>query len=565
VPFLGLHGVVVAESVLSTHVPFVDVESVCGLDPTRTVYLGQSPNPERQSIVFDASRGIAEAMRHLKLDHHCKKIGCITGILANPDTISRLSAWRGALQDLSLPWSESFEANGLFTSEGGEQATRVLLEKHPDLDAIFFMNDTMAIGGQQYLDTRSPELPKIRIIGMDDIEEARWIRQPLTTIRQPSGDMCRRAVQWLAEKPGPHFGGTETFHGSLIRRDTCGCTTPNKDDSRDEFIQEQMQTFFQSRMFRRAAQVLFSDLDPSTWDQRLAQALQRASIPWAGLLEWKKDHLPTRSLENVEFYRWIEFRDGQVVPESEQFQAPPEILADSLSHRQTPCILMPLVCESRFLGLVALEAKDNMESFYEPLMLQAAAALHGTRIMAIQKETQQELLAANLQLTNLSNRDELTGALNRRGFMLLAEQALHDVKREKGIAALVFADMDRLKLINDEFGHAEGDRAIRATSQALRESLRQTDIMARIGGDEFVIFARIKQESDVKRLVQRAEVALQAQAKNFPTGLKLGFSSGYAFSSPQERASLTQLMDQADTALYKQKEERHKESESPLV
>jgi len=269
------------------------------------------------------------------------------------------------------------------------------------------------------------------------------------------------------------------------------------------------------------------------------------------------------AVENAEARVIIETitANGKIQPESEHFQTSPEILVESISRRNTPCILMPLVCESRFLGVVAIEVTNNMESFYEPLILQAAASLHGTRLMATQEETQRELVTANLQLTNLSNRDELTGALNRRGFMLLAEQALNEIKREKGMAALVFADMDRLKFINDEFGHAEGDRAIRATSQALRESLRQTDIMARIGGDEFVIFARIKQESDVRQVVARAEKFLQNQTQNFPPGVKLGFSSGFAFSSAQSRPSLPQLMEQADEALYIQKEKRHKAEE----
>jgi len=557
IPFLGLDAYVVAKSVLSTHDPFENIEEVCGLDPTRTIYLGEGPSPDSANIVFDASTAIHRAMEHLVNEHGCKKIACVTGTPTNPDTMTRLVAWRGALQDLGIALDPTLEENGAFTNERGGQAALSLLARHPDLDAIFFMNDTMAIGAMEAFENSGIELNHVRMVGMDDIEEARWVRTPLTTIRQPLDKMSRRAVERACEKNGAHFGGTETFYASLVIRETCGCKSHNAVTGRDSFIHEQMQVFFQSRKIRRAAQTQFSDLEISTWDARLALSMQRAGIRWAGVLEWKRDRLPEGSLESLEFHRWIEYQDGKVLRNSEQKQAPAEILTEKIHGNQAPCLLFPLVCESRFLGVILLEYTKDLENFYEPLILQAAAALQGTWLLEIQRVTQQELLAANQQLMNLSNRDELTGVLNRRGFMLLAEQALLEARREKTLVAIIFADMDKLKTINDVFGHAEGDRAIRAVSQALKESLRQTDIMARIGGDEFVIFARVREESDVRRFIHRANAALAAQESNFPNGMKLGFSAGITFCKPQNKHQLDELLQAADAELYLEKERRH--------
>lgn len=554
VPFLGLDGHVVAESVLSTHTPFHSVEEVCGLDPTRTVYLGEGPSPDRASMVFDASKAIRDAVQHLYQVHRCRKFACVTGTPTNPDTTIRLAAWRGALQEMNLTWDPSHEENGGFTNEGGLLATTSLLLRHPDIDAIFYMNDTMAIGA---LESKDLDLRKVHIFGMDDIAEAKWLAIPLTTVRQPTEEMSRRAVLRLMEKPGPEFGGSETFTATVKYRESCGCHSQESASGRDEFLHEQMQTFFLSRMVRVAAQALFAGLDPATWDNRVAIALERAQVPWAGILEWKSGILPEGRLDDLEFHRWIEYRKGSVVSGSEQFQAPAEILSEKLATRKSPCLLIPLVCESRFLGVVLFEMHAALENFYEPLLLQISAALHGTWLMESQKETQRELVVANQQLLNLSNRDELTGALNRRGFMLLAEQALLEVQRENSLAAVIFADMDKLKIINDEFGHAEGDRAIKATAQSLRESLRQTDIMARIGGDEFVVFARVREESDVRRLIHRANAALTKHSEEFPIGIKLGFSSGVAFRKPGTSSTLDDLLQAADGALYQEKERRN--------
>jgi diguanylate cyclase (GGDEF)-like protein len=556
VPFLGLDGHVVAQSVISTHEPFTEVEEVCGLDPTRTVYLGEAPCADRACIAFDTTSAIQDALRHLHQVHHAKKIGCITGVLSNPDTQLRLAVYRETLKTLGLPWELSFEADGGFTNEGGGKAALALTEKHPDLDAIYFMNDTMALGAVQVFEEAGLSLSKIKIIGMDDIDEARWMRRPLSTVRQSTDAMSRRAVERLASNSGLDFGGTETLFGEFVIRSSCGCQSHGSEKGRDDFIEEQLRSFFLSRMVRQAAQVLFSDLDPSTWDDRVARAFSLAQVSWAGILEWDQGNLPSSSLENVEFRRWIEYSNGTVVKNSEQFQAPAEILAEKLSTRTHPCLLVSLVCQSRLLGVCLLEITESMDSFYESLLLQVSAALQGTWLMETQKATQHELIAANQQLLNLANRDELTGALNRRGFMLLAEQSLAEARRGKALSAILFVDMDKLKVINDDFGHAEGDRAIRATAQALKESLRQTDILARIGGDEFVIFARIKEESDVRRLVHRANAVLQTHQEEFPVGLKLGFSAGVALCKLGQKQTLDEYIQAADEDLYRQKELR---------
>jgi PleD family two-component response regulator len=93
------------------------------------------------------------------------------------------------------------------------------------------------------------------------------------------------------------------------------------------------------------------------------------------------------------------------------------------------------------------------------------------------------------QLENQSTTDELTGVDNRRGFLIHGEQLLNVARRSGQPVAIVFVDLDRFKQINDTFGHAEGDRALVATAAVLRRSLRETDIVARIGGDEFVALA----------------------------------------------------------------------------
>ena len=94
------------------------------------------------------------------------------------------------------------------------------------------------------------------------------------------------------------------------------------------------------------------------------------------------------------------------------------------------------------------------------------------------------------ELRAMSSRDDMTGLYNRRGFALLAEQRLKDSRRSGSTLTIVYADVDRLKSINDAFGHNAGDIALVLCAQALEATFRESDIVARIGGDEFVVLAK---------------------------------------------------------------------------
>ena len=94
------------------------------------------------------------------------------------------------------------------------------------------------------------------------------------------------------------------------------------------------------------------------------------------------------------------------------------------------------------------------------------------------------------EIREMSIRDPLTGLYNRRGLFTLVEQQLKNIARTKGsLMTLTFIDIDDMKSINDTLGHDAGDKALIDTANILRQILREADIIARIGGDEFAIIA----------------------------------------------------------------------------
>lgn len=165
-----------------------------------------------------------------------------------------------------------------------------------------------------------------------------------------------------------------------------------------------------------------------------------------------------------------------------------------------------------------------------------------------------ELVEREIAAIQLALDDELTGLSNRRGFLLMADKVL-DVCRRQGVAAaLVFADLDNLKLINDRFGHEEGDRAIREMAAILTLTLRSSDVLGRVGGDEFC--ALLSGKSTGEDAVERVQFSLARRNAQSSNLYPLELSIGLADFDPLEPMPLTELMDRADQAMYESKVRR---------
>jgi diguanylate cyclase (GGDEF)-like protein len=182
------------------------------------------------------------------------------------------------------------------------------------------------------------------------------------------------------------------------------------------------------------------------------------------------------------------------------------------------------------------------------------------------RQRTEELEAANQELRSqavvrkqmeakvlrLSITDELTGLNNRRGFLLRAEQMLKLVERVHTHGWLIYIDLDGLKNVNDDRGHDAGDRLIRSAAAVLRDSFRDSDVVGRIGGDEFAVFAtgssRPAMEIDV-RLRQNIE----SYNSRFPDQPRLSMSIGVTRCDPNAMHTLEDMIHQADAAMYIEK------------
>jgi diguanylate cyclase (GGDEF)-like protein len=157
------------------------------------------------------------------------------------------------------------------------------------------------------------------------------------------------------------------------------------------------------------------------------------------------------------------------------------------------------------------------------------------------------------RLFDLSITDELTGLSNRRGFMQLAQQQLNLAKRTGHGLVLIFVDMDGMKRINDTYGHNEGDQALIDLAHILKETFREADIIARIGGDEFTVLAAEIGKSDIDLPIVRLKEKIDAHNEHGGRRYNLSVSVGVASYDPESPCTIDELLARADASMYRQK------------
>lgn len=173
------------------------------------------------------------------------------------------------------------------------------------------------------------------------------------------------------------------------------------------------------------------------------------------------------------------------------------------------------------------------------------ALLHDLARMA-----EQELAAVQL-----ANMDALTLVSNRRGFEALAQHVLNLCRRMDKSATLLFFDLNRFKQVNDTYGHAEGDAALVAFAGLLREAFRESDVIGRIGGDEFVAMLTGASHDESVDAIQRLRELMDAHNATGGRGYDLCYSVGEVAFDPDEHPTIAELLAEADTAMYAHKQQ----------
>lgn len=161
------------------------------------------------------------------------------------------------------------------------------------------------------------------------------------------------------------------------------------------------------------------------------------------------------------------------------------------------------------------------------------------------------------QLTTAALIDDLTGLFNRRGFLILAKQQIKLANRTKKGMLLIYIDVDNMKFINDHFGHYKGDLALTQIAVILKDTFRTADIIARVGGDEFVVMAIETGNDNPMSIINRLYDRLEEYNADINHDWNLSISLGAEFYDPENPCRIEELLVRADMQMYQDKQRKH--------
>jgi diguanylate cyclase (GGDEF)-like protein len=234
---------------------------------------------------------------------------------------------------------------------------------------------------------------------------------------------------------------------------------------------------------------------------------------------------------------------------------PPEERAILSSYGVKSFLAFPIHVEGRFWGFVSYDGcrSEHVFSGDEAGVLQSGSILLAGAILRniLEKEREDALFMADIA-ERKAETDALTGLLNRDSFHKKVGKYLRDADAAAGIDAFMMIDVDYFKLVNDNHGHDAGDEALRQCAAALRRATRDADIVARFGGDEFVVFC--KSAGGMANVESKARQICEAFREIKPAEGADGMSASVGVAlSPRDGTTFGELYKKADEALYEAK------------
>ena len=198
--------------------------------------------------------------------------------------------------------------------------------------------------------------------------------------------------------------------------------------------------------------------------------------------------------------------------------------------------------------------KQDLTWIYGALLLAVITLLGVSTVVYYIWRLNQRLTLSLIQVQHLAHHDTLTGLPNRNLFADRLQRAILKARREKGIFALLFIDVDRFKGINDQFGHTAGDEVLKACCNRMIACIRDSDSLGRIGGDEFVLLLEdLRSAQDAieiaKKIKSAVEVGVSVSGELISTTVSIGIAL-YPIDSDSEEG----LFKRADSAMYKSKQ-----------
>ena len=523
-------------------------------------------------VLVNQEHLIENLVYHFTDVHHKTRLAFMSGPFDHPDSIARLADYKRGLENRGIPYDEKLVYEGDFWHDRAKDAAEYFtmeLEEMPD--AVICANDYMATSLMNELIDKGFLIPDdIAISGFDDIWEASVAMPPITTVSVPVEEMTRQALQ-IIEKlwKGEEVERVNYLDAKVELRNSCGCATFNmqamlakrvrqvKDHQK---ILDLMQT--NTYMF-----VDLSDLDSLDGIEQHVRLLEYSDNHvrnfFICLGEGKGNTYPKYRSASSGFAKKTK-AVGAVMNrtpiETEIFETSNLLPAEASEDRPMIYYFFPLHNNQYSYGYFAIsyEGVYSINRTFQNWLAILGNALENIRL----KQKNQGLLH---ELSNLYVHDALTGLYNRRGFDNISEEYYAKAKKKGEGFCIIAIDMDNLKIVNDRFGHMNGDLALKTIGAAMEHAADKEDACARVGGDEYNVVGIGYTKEKAENFAREFHRYLEDFNETSELPYIVSASVGYHLMNPGDDTEVEDCVNLADAQLYENKRKKKEEKRDNVI
>ena len=516
--------------------------------------------------------GMHDLACHLIEEHNVKKIVYIAGIEGNEECAVRRRAVEDALCEHGLELADSFHGNFGFY----QTSIRIKewLDQGKELpDAFVCANDLMAIGVISTLYKRGINVPdQVLVTGFDNIKEARTFYPLLATVSREWDNLGEKAFDALKDqiiKPDRSFN--KIYDSRFIPSESCGCTPSagavefRLDSVRNGYgnsnNSEMLDIFFQEMripMARVESKQQFFEVAEKTLGIHDFIGDDYCICTEPAFFEASDEQYPDRirgysDKMDLMYGR----RDGEAIPQrvfssKEIYPGYRHKRGESNLH-----IVAPLNNQEYVIGYVVI--RNHPETLYDLRLRKWVSDMNTLFITIRQYIFAQQ---TNRKLTEIYMTDFLTNMYNRTGCEKVLFSFVENERAKGNDSVLLFVDINYMKLINDDYGHLNGDLAIKATADAMRRALPDGWIFGRYGGDEFIAVGHCESEEFAESIKAKFAASMKKVVSRLKLSFTLSASAGLTIIRAGDTSPIEDIIRRADESMYDDKEKAHREIEA---
>ncbi|WP_408070466.1 diguanylate cyclase [Butyrivibrio sp. JL13D10] len=518
--------------------------------------------PGRVNISMRYKDGFKSVVRHVIDVHGCRKVNMLAGPKGDNFSEDRIEAYKEVLEENGIPFEENRLGHGDFWHTPAREATQRFIRSGDEIEAIVCANDAMAIACADELIANGYRVPEdIIVTGFDGIKSSLYNVPSITTVEPDYESEAKKVISLIKDHKDSDINKRHDVDFGLKLRNSCGCSRA-EDILSLEDINVLSSSYADVNWAVNSINNLMAEAAVLESMCDLSQTITTTLWLWKRQFQFVGvfSDLLAPEIEGIGGHRYITmFRSekGERSGIGTCYDEPEFIpgFADIINGDEANLLLVRLLhAGNQVFGYLCCGTKDTTnrdirrcEEFGMFLSSAINAVIANRNLARMRHEIEQ-----------VSVLDYLTGIYNRRGFTAELKKMVEDGNNYGKYLTIFSIDMDRLKYINDMFGHAQGDFAIKSMAEAIKHFSSRNGICARYGGDEFAcaIITDCDVELSTDAVRSRLDVFLKSKENVANKEYKIAASIGSAGGVINKAIDVQNLMDRADEKMYADKKAR---------